>query len=379
MKILRTIETFYPFICGPTNQAFQISRRLLNNNIKSTILTTYCDVDSSLPAREIYHKVPVHRYKNMVQLMRYCISPGMITAFNDFDLIHSHNYRNFQSDMGCFFSKLKKKPFVVNAHGSLLGYLRYLPTRFSMIPYQIYDLVTFKATAKFADKMIVSTKLEYKDAVEFGIHKGKIEIIPVGIDTVDYQSNGSNLAKEHIQLLFVGRVARNRKLELIIQSLARLDQSFKLKVVGEEARTSSTVRTGYLNDIYKLIESLNLKNRVEFTGLKVGEELREYYKNSDIFVFTSLYESFGQPLLEAAAAGLPIVSTPVGVANDLVLNNQTGFLVNPDPEEIAKKISLLRDPNVRKEFGSKIQKMVKANYSWDTIIEQYNSLYLRLL
>lgn len=379
MKILRTIETFYPFICGPTNQAFQISRRLLNNNIKSTILTTYCDVDSSLPARELYHKVPVYRYKNMVQLMRYCISPGMARAFNDFDLIHSHNYRNFQSDMGCFFSKLKKKPFVVNAHGSLLGYLRYLPTRFSMIPYQIYDLVTFKATAKFADKMIVSTKLEYKDAVEFGIHKGKIEIIPVGIDTVDYQSNGSNLAKEHIQLLFVGRVARNRKLELIIQSLARLDQSFKLKVVGEEARTSSTVRTGYLNDIYKLIESLNLKNRVEFTGLKVGEELREYYKNSDIFVFTSLYESFGQPLLEAAAAGLPIVSTPVGVANDLVLNNQTGFLVNPDPEEIAKKISLLRDPNVRKEFGSKIQKMVKANYSWDTIIEQYNSLYLRLL
>lgn len=103
MKILRTIETFYPFICGPTNQAYQISKRLLKKNIKSTIITTYCDVDSSLPPRELFDGVPVYRYRNMFQFMRYCISPGIIRAFKDFDLIHSHNYRNFQSDIGFFF------------------------------------------------------------------------------------------------------------------------------------------------------------------------------------------------------------------------------------------------------------------------------------
>ncbi len=103
MKILRTIETFYPFICGPANQAYRISKRLLEKNIDSTILTTYCDVDSSLPAKESYDGVTVHRYQNIIQLMRYCISPGMIGAFKDFDLIHSHNYRNFQSDLGFFF------------------------------------------------------------------------------------------------------------------------------------------------------------------------------------------------------------------------------------------------------------------------------------
>jgi hypothetical protein len=103
MKILRTIETFYPFICGPTNQAYRISKRLLKKNIDSTILTTYCDVNSSLPAKESYDGVTVQRYPNIIQLMRYCISPGMIGAFKDFDLIHSHNYRNFQSDLGFFF------------------------------------------------------------------------------------------------------------------------------------------------------------------------------------------------------------------------------------------------------------------------------------
>lgn len=103
MKILRTIETFYPFVCGPANQAYQISKRLFKENIESAIITTYCDVDSSLPAKEFYDGVPVCRYPNIVQLMRYCISPRMIEAFKDFDLIHSHNYRNFQSDLGFFF------------------------------------------------------------------------------------------------------------------------------------------------------------------------------------------------------------------------------------------------------------------------------------
>ncbi len=110
MNILRTIETFYPFICGPTNQAYQISKRLLAKDIKSTIVTTYCDVDPSLPADEIFDDVKVHRYKNIVRLMRYCVSPGMVEAFKDFDLVHSHNYRNFQSDLGFFFLKRRENP-----------------------------------------------------------------------------------------------------------------------------------------------------------------------------------------------------------------------------------------------------------------------------
>lgn len=261
-----------------------------------------------------------------------------------------------------------------------------MPARLSMIPYQTYDLLTFKATAKFADKIVVSTNLEYKDALEFGINKKKIEIIPMGIDTLDYQNKKCNQAKDHIELLFVGRIARNRKLEIIIQAIAKLDHTFRLKIVGEEARTSSTTRHGYLNDLYNMIDNLKLKDRVLFTGMKVGEELRECYKNADIFLFTSLYENFGQPILEAAAAGLPIISTPVGVANDLVIDNQTGFLIaTTDNEregavtdEIVNKINLLNDQKVRTEFGGKIQKLAKIHFSWDNITDQYKSLYHKL-
>ncbi|MCH8157333.1 MAG: hypothetical protein IID18_06220, partial [Nitrospinae bacterium] len=97
MNVLRTIETFLPYVCGPVNQAFQISRRLADRSVRSPILTTYCDVDPSLPASESIEGVEVTRVPLWFSLMRYAVSPGMIGQLKDFDILHSHNYRNFQT------------------------------------------------------------------------------------------------------------------------------------------------------------------------------------------------------------------------------------------------------------------------------------------
>ena len=102
MKVLRTIETFLPYVCGPVNQAFQISNRLEDINIHSPVLTTFCDVSSSLPQEETIDRVQVTRLRVQYQLMRYCISLEMISKLKEFDLIHSHNYRNFQTDCAFF-------------------------------------------------------------------------------------------------------------------------------------------------------------------------------------------------------------------------------------------------------------------------------------
>ena len=110
MKVLRTIETFYPYVSGPANQAFQISKRLCEQGIVSPVLTTYCDVDESLPDTESMDGVKIYRYKNQARVMRYCLSFGMVRAFKDFDIIHSHNYRNFQSDMAFFFHDFIENP-----------------------------------------------------------------------------------------------------------------------------------------------------------------------------------------------------------------------------------------------------------------------------
>jgi hypothetical protein len=102
LKVLRTIETFLPYICGPVNQAFQISDRLEEKGISSPVYTTYSDISPTLPKFETIGRVAVHRFKSQLKIMRYLVSAGMLSHFKNFDILHSHNYRNFQTDSGFF-------------------------------------------------------------------------------------------------------------------------------------------------------------------------------------------------------------------------------------------------------------------------------------
>jgi glycosyltransferase involved in cell wall biosynthesis len=378
MNIIRTIETFYPYVTGPTNQAFRISRELEQRGFRSPILTTYCDTDNNLPSRENYHGVKVTRYRNQLRLMRYCISLGMIKGFRDFDLIHSHNYRNFQADLGLFFSKLKGRPFILSTHGSLLGYRRYLAGKCALFPYVFYDSVTFKLTAKKADLVVVSSQVEYEDAIEFGIKEEKLRLIPAGTDVKGYKLT-ANREKDEIALLFVGRIARNRRVENLVRALKEIDDKVTLTIVGSEEKTSSVSRGGYLEELITLARSLGVEDRVHFVGPKFDDALLECYYSADIFVYTSKYESFGQPLLEAAAAGMPIISTPVGVAKDLIKNGETGYLIEFDnPSMLAESVKVLLDEKVRIRCSERIKESVKNNFAWDGIIDEYVKIYREL-
>lgn len=377
MKILRTIESFHPCVTGPARQAYRISAELEFRNIDSSILTTYCNVDKNLPKREACNRVHITRFKNQIQIMRYCVSLGMLMDLKNFDILHSHSYRSFQTDMGWLASMFKRKPFVLSTHGSLLGYRYILESKFMHLPYRIYDIGTFKSVVRRADAVVVSSKNEYREALEFGVHKKKIYLIPAGVDIGDYEPH-QDKSNEVLNLLFVGRISRNRRLEPIIKALQYLDK-VKLTIVGREEKSSSLSRRGYLSELKTLADELRVRERINFAGNKYGKELMGYYQAADVFIYTSLYENFGQTLLEAAAASLPIISTPVGIAPEIVLDGETGFLVSDDPKMISERIRQLNDVTIRKEFGGRIKKIVKEKFAWSNIIDQYLQMYYHLL
>ncbi|VAX33338.1 hypothetical protein MNBD_NITROSPINAE05-146 [hydrothermal vent metagenome] len=109
MIVLRTIESFFPYISGPANQAFQISTRLESlAGIHSPVLTSYCDVDPALPRHETIGNVAVTRLPIQFRLMRYCVTLSIWKHLKNFDILHSHNYRNFQTDSGFFLPRSTK-------------------------------------------------------------------------------------------------------------------------------------------------------------------------------------------------------------------------------------------------------------------------------
>lgn len=277
--------------------------------------------------------------------------------------------------MRFFFSQFKKKPFILNTHGSLLGYKKYLPTFLQHFPYQVYDLLTLKTSAKRADAIVVSSKMEFDDALEFGISRKKLHIIPMGVDIPDILSLDEQDESSPLKILFVGRIARVRRVELILQAVKNLSIPFTVTIVGGEEKTSSLSKVGYLKELRSLCQELGISDHVTFTGPRPPEELPSYYRAADVFVYPSLYENFAQPILEAASYGVPVIATPVGIAKEIIADGETGFLTSANPTSLGQTLEQLADRSFRRSLGAKLKETVRNKFAWNRIMDQYMELY----
>ena len=385
MKILRIIESFYPYMSGPANQAYQISKRIQSNTVYSPIYTTNYKAKKS-PNKEDFEGVEVTRFNFNHKFMKYIYSPNMknnIINFNS-DIIHTHNFRSYQTEIAFKCAKTKKVPFVLNTHGGLIGY-KTITKGIMQLPYEVYDFFIGKKIIKETDAIIVSSKQEYDEALSFGVKKDKLHIIPMGINIDDYQSIKDTRKpneKKKIRILFVGRICKDRNLMPILKAFNKLnDDDFEFRVVGGEVKRSDTDKLGYLDKLKNYVKENQLN--VTFTGAKYKQDLIQEYRNADIFIYTSVWENFGQTLLEAGAAGLPIICTPVGVGLEIVKNNETGFIVGKNNKdlvsEIVESIKNLKDEKIRKKYSKDILNIINSDFNWNEIIKKYKNLYLELL
>jgi glycosyltransferase involved in cell wall biosynthesis len=306
LKVLQVIETFYPNVTGPANIAFDISSRLGKQGISSHIITTDFKARGSKPAEKIKN-VLVRRFPVSCKFMQYAVSRDMkkFLEKEKCDIIHVHNYRGYHTQTAFQIAKKRKIPFVITPHGGLLGYKQYLHG-INRMPYLLFDFFTGKKAALEADAVIVLSKKEYADALKYGVKKDKLHLIPVGINVTEYAhfpKSGNAL-----RVLFVGRITRNRNIEPIIKAAEiikkrNLRQKIRFFIVGGEVKTSSTSKSGYIDELKQLAKRLGVSDIVDFTGPKYGKDLKDQYRKADIFVYTSISENFGLPILEAAAAG----------------------------------------------------------------------------
>jgi len=163
--------------------------------------------------------------------------------------------------------------------------------------------------------------------------------------------------------------------ELILQAVRNLPVPFTVTIVGGEEKTSSLSKTGYLGELRKLCGDLGISDCVTFAGPKRPEELPSYYRTADVFAYPSLYENFAQPILEAASYGVPVIATPVGVAPEIIENEETGFLVADDPKTMSHALEQLADSSVRKNMGQKLKARVRNKFAWNRVMNQYMELY----
>jgi glycosyltransferase involved in cell wall biosynthesis len=131
---------------------------------------------------------------------------------------------------------------------------------------------------------------------------------------------------------------------------------------------------------------MGLGDGVKFVGAVPNTELPAYYAQADVFVAPSVVgrngdtEGLGVVLLEAAAAGVPLVASDVGGIPDIVQHEQTGLLVEPeDPEALAASIlRVLTDRDLAPRLSDSGRQHVNERFSWGTVVDRFDDLFSSL-
>lgn len=132
-------------------------------------------------------------------------------------------------------------------------------------------------------------------------------------------------------------------------------------------------------NIKAYIEKLNLKDKVKIVGYR--EDIPQVLSALDIFVLSSVREGFSLAILEAMAAGKPVIATDVGGNKEAVVDGETGFIVpKKDPSSMASKIlSLVCNPDLRAMMGENGCQRVAKKFSIENMVSETADLYIEIL
>lgn len=213
--------------------------------------------------------------------------------------------------------------------------------------------------------------------------RGLVEIIPNGVDVAHFGGAMRTDERQFVRrswgfgekdflVVTASRLVHKNGIDVLIASLEYLPKNVKLLIVG----------AGEDQEKFKLqVANSTLEERVIFLGEMGHADLPRVLKACDAFARPSRSEGLGIAFLEAMAARVPVVATPVGGIVDFLKDGETGLLAQVEnPKSVAEKINQLSaDAVLRKQLVKNAAALVKEKYDWDIIAEQYRRVYERLV
>lgn len=292
------------------------------------------------------------------------------------------------------------KPDIVNAHyasgyGTTARLVGYHPWLLSVWGSDVYDFPYTSALHKWlvrknllAADSVASTSVCMADQARSIAPKlSDIAITPFGVDTLYYDSLTTSIADRDINApIIIGTVkslaptygidtlitAFEILLKNISQTHPEIEKSLRLRLVGEGPQEL---------ELKALAKQLGLCERIDFVGRVDSSQVPIELEKLDLYVALSRQESFGVAIIEAGAAGRPVVVSDVGGLPEVVLNGQTGIVVpKENPQAAADVISkLVLDRELRIQMGEAGKKHVIDTYDWSSCITTMTNLYQRII
>jgi glycosyltransferase involved in cell wall biosynthesis len=360
MKIAILVDLFPPKWLGGTEIAsYNIAKNLALRGHDVHVITW---LDENLPKNSFQDGFHIHRvYGKKTRFFSQIIF--LINIFFCLKSIQPDIVHVQQISLVCipaFFSKkLLKKSYIIYGRGTDIYFMSFFWKKIS------YFIL------KNANKVIVLTEDMKRELQK--IYNGEILVIPNGIELNNYK----NLQKENIPvenkiIIFVGTLSPVKGLIYLIEAMEIIHTEMKntfLMIVGEGQEKKS---------LEEMVIKLHLEKVVFFKGRIPNEDIPKFLVQGYVFVLPSLSEGFPNVILEAMAAGLPIITTDIDGLSEIITNEENGYLVEPkNSHQLADKLlKILKNPIQRKIISdNNIEKASK--YSWKNVVEHLEDAYIK--
>jgi len=388
MRIGYFIEKFPYLSSNPPNYrysgggvvALNLAIAMAHRGKNVSVFTTSAD---SKYLVEEYGNITIYRYSSKFQVFDRKISVNMIfkPLMLDLDIVHIHVTSSpIDVSSGLLYAKTKNKPLIITYHGDVYA------TTFSRLDYRLavyfYNRLVDKLLMQA--NVIISPSKYYVEESKLQKYRDKVVVIPNGITIekfdIPYSKEACRrklgLPLDKKIILFVGILYPHKGPDVLLRAMPKI-----LKEVPNAMLIF--VGRGVLREkLEKVCKQLDIEEHVKFAGF-VEESLKPfYYKSADVFCLPSVVgtEVFPVVLLEASAAGLPMVVSNLNTFKCIIEDGYNGlFTKRGDEKSLADAIIyLLENEEVRKEMGRNAREKVE-NYSWERIAEMTEKVYEQVI
>lgn len=291
----------------------------------------------------------------------------------DYDLIHIHAVFSYATAAAAYYARKYQVPYIILPHGMLDPW----SLSKSWLAKKIYLMLVEKRNIEQAAAVHFTAEDELRTCFSF---RGSKFVLPCLLDLGELQMSppkGSFKGKhpemkDKTLILFLSRIDRKKGLDLLIAALARLalrrdDFLFILAGSGDET---------YERQVTLMINKAGLTARTVRTGFVDGVEKAALLADADIFVLPSYQENYGIAVVEAMAAGLPVViSNKVNIHNGIAQAG-AGLVVSLHVGELAEAIvRLLEEPSLRASMGKRAQRLIQEKYAPAPVVQEMVQIY----
>jgi glycosyltransferase involved in cell wall biosynthesis len=383
LKVVQLVPYYAPVIGGVEVVCQYISEELAARGHEVHVLTANRGHKGSprreMPADETMNGVNVHRFRSYVNVGHYGLFPGFVPALKSggFDIVHTHGYRQPQSEIGSRIGARMNVPTILHVHGGF-----YTRSRAKRLLYSLYDSAARRRKANVFDHVIALSEGDRDSLLELNVPQSSISIIRNAAETPAFEAVDATRFRERhglvgrrviLYLSILHHFKRPEKLVRVLPRLIEKEPDVFLLFVGPDA--------GEIQKVRELGESLGVTEYYRWLGSLQGEEKHEAFECAEFLALPSDEDPYPLVLLEAMAHGKPVLTTTVVGQASVIGAHDAGIIVHPEDLDgiVDAAARLLTDETYRSAIGANARRLAETMFSVGAVVDDIESLYARLI